>query len=315
MVLALAKNDPSPLESAEELQQFCEHYNWDNGVLPLQAVVSHPQCDHGTALFLYWMSEPNYAHERYASLEDARAAKDVNITEMAFAEDLALRLDASEFSTGKVGFAPTALPSNGVCWPFLPVVLRPSPGPTRTQELLMDVGFRDLTKEEQAALAKKFVAAVSALKKVGVSVAVDGEPRVIVDALHAFSLTLPTLKPPPSKVALRAMGVLFGDQVHRACGAPWKLRYAGATSDFFVCSKDRAVTLWAQRCVEPLCDASMHKFYDLRGLFDAFVKVVNDGEHFQQILSPDESRNLYRDSQHPQAWPVWGVNYKLHPWP
>jgi hypothetical protein len=42
------------LESAEELHQFVLNYNPNDGLLPLEAVVRHPNCDRGTSLLVYW---------------------------------------------------------------------------------------------------------------------------------------------------------------------------------------------------------------------------------------------------------------------
>lgn len=42
------------LTSSFELDQFCRRYNANDGFEPLHAAVCHPECDAGTALFVYW---------------------------------------------------------------------------------------------------------------------------------------------------------------------------------------------------------------------------------------------------------------------
>lgn len=40
--------------SPEELHRFSRRYNVNDGLEPLCCVVGHPECDAGTALFIYW---------------------------------------------------------------------------------------------------------------------------------------------------------------------------------------------------------------------------------------------------------------------
>jgi len=80
-------------------------------------------------------------------------------------------------------------------------------------------------------------------------------------------------------------------------------------------SKDRAVSLNPSRTLTALTDRAMHRHFSLDGLFQAFGKIVHDGQGFAELLSPDESRHLYQDRRDPNGWPVWGVNWKLPPWP
>ncbi len=40
--------------TAEELDDFSRRYNVNTGFGPLRSVLRHPECDAGTALFIYW---------------------------------------------------------------------------------------------------------------------------------------------------------------------------------------------------------------------------------------------------------------------
>jgi hypothetical protein len=51
------------METPEELHQFVSNYNWDDGIDRLQWVISHPLCDQGTALLVFWLSDPAYFYE------------------------------------------------------------------------------------------------------------------------------------------------------------------------------------------------------------------------------------------------------------
>lgn len=56
------------LASADQLHDFSRRYNVNDGLDPLQAVIAHPHCDAGTALYIYWQF-----HELLA---DAQARSD-----------------------------------------------------------------------------------------------------------------------------------------------------------------------------------------------------------------------------------------------
>jgi hypothetical protein len=48
------------VSSSLELHYFSSHHNWDGGIHSLEMVVSHPLCDAGTALMIFWLGQPGY---------------------------------------------------------------------------------------------------------------------------------------------------------------------------------------------------------------------------------------------------------------
>ena len=48
------------LLTAEQLHQFVLNYNVNDGFLPILAVVEHPACDRGTALYVFWLFDGFY---------------------------------------------------------------------------------------------------------------------------------------------------------------------------------------------------------------------------------------------------------------
>ena len=56
------------VRSAEELHLFAEGFNWDCGPCELRQVVTHPLCDLGTALLVYWRGQPT-EFQQYAARE------------------------------------------------------------------------------------------------------------------------------------------------------------------------------------------------------------------------------------------------------
>ena len=67
-----ARRFPEVLLSVEdpaELHQFALNYNWDDGWGYLDQVVSSPLCDQGTALLIFWLSEPTMFYQPERELE------------------------------------------------------------------------------------------------------------------------------------------------------------------------------------------------------------------------------------------------------
>lgn len=50
----------STLQTSEELHDYAWNYNWDDGFDNLRWVINNPLCSKGTALLIYWYSQPGY---------------------------------------------------------------------------------------------------------------------------------------------------------------------------------------------------------------------------------------------------------------
>jgi len=77
--LALGEEDEFDLEAAvadlqtsEQLHLFVYNWNWDSGVEPLFSVIRHPQCDKGTALYVFWLTDPVYLFDQYGEGDQPR---------------------------------------------------------------------------------------------------------------------------------------------------------------------------------------------------------------------------------------------------
>jgi hypothetical protein len=52
--------------TAEEIQEFLNSYNWDDGVEEIAFLLDEPNCEFGNALLFYWLLEgPFYYVRRY----------------------------------------------------------------------------------------------------------------------------------------------------------------------------------------------------------------------------------------------------------
>jgi len=92
------------LESAEELHQFVLYYNWDDGIDALKKVNSHPKCDRGTALLIYWLSGPAVCE--YASRDEC---PDYYLDLYDYVVDLEEKLLSNYYNTNQIYVDPCNL--------------------------------------------------------------------------------------------------------------------------------------------------------------------------------------------------------------
>jgi hypothetical protein len=60
--------------NARQLHKYAANYNWDGGNRPMVRVIRQPKCDLGTALLVFWLSDPRFYFEALSSgdLESAK---------------------------------------------------------------------------------------------------------------------------------------------------------------------------------------------------------------------------------------------------
>lgn len=91
----------SPLE----LHAFASNWNCDRGVEVLMEIVRNPNCDAGTALWLYWENDP-YFYCQYASASDAKGNEERLMCDVM--RTIESRILANDFATCDIPFDPTA---------------------------------------------------------------------------------------------------------------------------------------------------------------------------------------------------------------
>jgi hypothetical protein len=64
------------LTTSRELHYLASIYNWDDGTEVLEWVINSPLCDKGTALLIFWRSEPDF-YTRFDNEEEAEYERDV----------------------------------------------------------------------------------------------------------------------------------------------------------------------------------------------------------------------------------------------
>ena len=67
--------DKIKLTETEKLFKKVCKYNWDNGFASLKKMILNEYCDKGTALFIYWMSRPEWYRQYEENSEIPRHEK------------------------------------------------------------------------------------------------------------------------------------------------------------------------------------------------------------------------------------------------
>lgn len=57
------------LSTSEKLFLKAYHYNWDDGIKPLNKIITNKDCDKATALLIYWLARPEY-YNKYNKKEE-----------------------------------------------------------------------------------------------------------------------------------------------------------------------------------------------------------------------------------------------------
>jgi Domain of unknown function (DUF4274) len=308
---ALAKNNPTKLESADELHQFAHQVNWDVGCKSLLQLIEHPLCDRGTALLVYWNGSPEY-YLQFTNSTEAKAAK-ADVGNFKLLEKIEQKLLAKTFASEMFRFdaCELAAPSNAKRT-YPEVVLGGSPGTDCPSQELSGLQLRALTAQEQTGIDRHIRLAFSVLKKHKIESSANAFPLEIVQAIATCTelLRKPSEKAPTA--ALRELGYLFCEQLTRAFSVPWLTRDHGSGVSFFVYTRDTQIAVSPVRLAN---HDTLGKYYTLRGLFDAFGKTANDGKNFQSLLTDAEAKHLFESGTGRGAgsWPVWGVHFGLPP--
>jgi hypothetical protein len=89
------------IEAPEELHQYAGNFNWDCGCEEMESVVSHPQCDRGTAFLIYHLAAPAVIYRR---VQSGKFLLPGNITTIAFLRTIEEMVREADFSSNRIRF-------------------------------------------------------------------------------------------------------------------------------------------------------------------------------------------------------------------
>lgn len=98
-----------PATAAEKLHAEARAYNWDRGPQKLARIIAHPQCDLGTALYIYWLSEPGEQTEK---------------PWVALLREIERKVKAGAFATKSIPFDVKDVDGEDLSDPSVPAVMR-----------------------------------------------------------------------------------------------------------------------------------------------------------------------------------------------
>jgi hypothetical protein len=114
------------LRSAEELQHYLWHYNWNDGFEVPLLIADHPECDLGVAMTLFWLSD---GQRFYTDEGGTKGWRD-------FCEILAGRILNAHYQVRETSFNPPVsrvqlvkLKKDGIPSAFLEAVVGELPAP------------------------------------------------------------------------------------------------------------------------------------------------------------------------------------------
>lgn len=99
------------INSTKRLHAFVDKFNWDNGVEYMKAAANHPLCERGTAMMIYWRSDPSY-YLKYNSVEDDMP--DYERDTMKIQLLIETRIKEEFYNSKTISFDPTN--DNGINW-------------------------------------------------------------------------------------------------------------------------------------------------------------------------------------------------------
>lgn len=92
------------LQTPAELHVFATNYNVNDGLRPIWRVIRHPQCDLGTAVFLYW----HFADIVEERAEDRQQVSDDHRDVAGLIREIEDRVAGDRFDSKTIAFDPRA---------------------------------------------------------------------------------------------------------------------------------------------------------------------------------------------------------------
>jgi len=211
------------------------HWNWDDGHEPLRWILQQPQCDAGTALYIYWHASPTWFCQ-FKNREEVEVGHDWALADYDFIIEIESRYLKGFYTRQEIAFDPANVDAPGDDLTInhtgvaprrdIPEVMtRQSPGTPAIREDLIDITIRVLNEKEQIKLDRNLKRGWLEIGTYRSGISPDSYPADVVDAIKRIVDDLRSGDRDTSKLKsndpLLMLGWLWADQLCRAYNWQW----------------------------------------------------------------------------------------------
>jgi hypothetical protein len=181
------------LQTPLEYHYFAWHWNWDNGIKPLEWIIRQPNCDQGTALLIYWYAALTWFCQ-YQDKKEVRA-RGGNVKHYEFIKEIEQRVAENFSTTRAIYFSPND--DSGYDWtaeyadkpvksPIPKHMLQASPGAKLERNILWGFMQRDLTEAEVQKVNRNIASGFNVLHVAFPQISEQSSPDDVVAAIKDY---------------------------------------------------------------------------------------------------------------------------------
>jgi hypothetical protein len=181
------------LQTPLEYHYFAWHWNWDNGIKPLEWIIRQPNCDQGTAWLIYWYAAPTWFCQ-YQDKKGVRASGS-NVKHYDLIKEIEQRVAENFYTTQTICFAPSddlgydrtaEHADQPVKSPIPGHMLQASPGARLDRNILSGFVQRDLTADEAQEVKRNVDSGWNVLRVAFPQISEQSSPEEIVAAIGDY---------------------------------------------------------------------------------------------------------------------------------
>ena len=271
------------LQTSLEYHYLAWHWNWDEGIKPLEWIIQQPNCDRGTALLIYWHGAPTWFCQ-YENKQDVKT-NEGTLTLYNFLKKIEKRVEDNFYTTQAISFDPQN--DEGHDWtaeysdkliksPIPEKMLRLSSGIQLKRNILTEFVHRDLNTNEIETVNAKISLGFNLLQDSFPDLSADSDSNLITKAIKDYidlerKLTGGNVNFNSSQANV---GWTFAQQIRREYGWAWRV-YSwddGDNEQIGLLSPDKIYILRPPSIVvlsigRPMWENAIEQFFALIGTY------------------------------------------------
>lgn len=251
--------------------QVVHHYNWDDGVGPLEWIAANPKCDRGTALFIYWRASP----EHYIAFKSRKARDEVAAANRATYDlvcNIEERFARGFYQASEIAYDPKSDDPNPDGHGLPSEMTHPTPGVPCPAVSLETVYLRHLNDRERTKVAHRIQRATALLGDAGAD---EATPTQLIAAL---TTTLTEIAADPERArGAEPLDWLYLDLIHRAYNWQWLAWDWETGANLGVFTPDRSWCCLERNLVKHAITGGIHDLTaaDLPAIFSSLAAADN----------------------------------------